>query len=176
MRRQIEERMESFKKCEKETKTKAYSKEALRKSKTQPQNNNNDNNTGLLSHAQMESKQWFDAQVANLHAQNQELDTQLDKYQNITRRENKKHRNKKNNLFEITKINARLDRNKWHLKQLDLCLNRMLHSNINALLYKDIRDDVEYYINESIDDEEYNQYHDDEMYHIILHATSTTNT
>eukprot|EP01083_Nonionella_stella_P258546 883572_1 len=28
MRKQIEERMESFKKCEKETKTKAYSKEA----------------------------------------------------------------------------------------------------------------------------------------------------
>merc|ERR1712115_177624 len=98
MRKQIEERMESFKKCEKETKTKAYSKEALRKSKSQKKHQEK------LTNSQIESKKWFELQINSLNKQTNELELELEKLQNT--RSNKK-RNKKNNDEEITKINDR---------------------------------------------------------------------
>ncbi|ETN99801.1 hypothetical protein RFI_37666 [Reticulomyxa filosa] len=53
-KRQIEIRMESFKKCEKETKTKAFSKEALSSGGGLLKNND------LLSEAQKETKKWIE--------------------------------------------------------------------------------------------------------------------
>ena len=159
MRRKIEERMESFKRCEKDSKTKAYSKAALKRAASEQMQSKSPE----LTSQQSEAKDWFDEQIETLEEENVELEADLDKFQNSGRGKGK--RNKMKNVEEMNKINDRLERNKWHLSKLRTCMERVVDGNVDAMLYKDIRDDVEYYINEAMDDEHYQQY--DEMYQII---------
>merc|ERR1711971_1023328 len=160
MRSLIEERMESFKKCEKETKTKPYSKEALRLKMEQAAAEAN-----ALSEEQQEASDWLEDQIDLLQSQNDKLDEEIDKLQNkSTRKKRKKHDNENE---EMSKMTERLEKNKWHVMQLKRCQDRIVQDEVDPMLYEEIRDDVEYYI-ESFEDDVL--YDDDAMYHAITEA------
>merc|ERR1712228_914962 len=88
MRRRIEERMESFKRCEKDSKTKAYSKEALKRALSEPMQSKSPE----LTSQQIESKEWFEECIETLEEENESLESELEKFQNSGRG---KKRNKK---------------------------------------------------------------------------------
>merc|ERR1719204_312961 len=155
--------MESFKKCEKETKTKPYSKEALRLKMEEMARE-----AAALTPEQNEANEWMEDQMAALQEQVESLESELDKLEKVAAKSSKKRKKKEQPVGEEQQqMTERLDKNKWHLNQLKRCQERIVNDEVDPMLYKDIQDDVEYYI-ESFEDEVL--YHIAEMYHPITEA------
>eukprot|EP00485_Elphidium_margaritaceum_P001688 CAMPEP_0202692114 /NCGR_PEP_ID=MMETSP1385-20130828/6581_1 /ASSEMBLY_ACC=CAM_ASM_000861 /TAXON_ID=933848 /ORGANISM="Elphidium margaritaceum" /LENGTH=942 /DNA_ID=CAMNT_0049347591 /DNA_START=32 /DNA_END=2860 /DNA_ORIENTATION=- len=156
-KQEIEYRMESFRKIEKQTKTKAYSKEALRHSRSsesQPQ----------LTAEQHESKEWLEQQLDTLLQQNTEFEEQLERISSA--RSGKRHKKRKDHEDESNRLSARLERNKWHVQQMEQCVAAM--ACIDTSLVDEIKDDVEYYVHEAFDDPHYQPF--DDMYVNVLNS------
>merc|ERR550532_3895478 len=100
--------MESFKKCEKETETKPYSKEALRLKMEQAAAEAN-----ALSEEQQEASDWIEDQITLLQSQNEKLDEEIDKIQNKSTRKKRKKHDKEDE--DMSKMTERLEKNKWHV-------------------------------------------------------------
>merc|ERR1712129_588947 len=153
-RRQIELRMELFKKTEKDSKQKEYWKSALKAALHEQMEEQSPD----LTSDQLECAEWIEEMKDKLIEQNNEIEEELEKL-------NASRKKKSKNNEVIQSKNSRLDRNKWHLSKLQMCVEKMIKGNSDPNLYKDIQDDVEYYVDEAMEDEHYQQF--DEMYEII---------
>ncbi|KAJ1957956.1 general negative regulator of transcription subunit 5, partial [Dispira parvispora] len=126
-RKMIEKRMEAFKACEKEMKTKAYSKEGLSQiTKVDPKEK-----------AKQETSGWITSVVDQLNTQIDMMEAEAESLQSGPRR-SKKDSSK---LARIRELDQKVERHKWHIQRLELILRSMENGNIAPEQVTEIKDD-----------------------------------
>ncbi|CAG8544620.1 12578_t:CDS:10 [Rhizophagus irregularis] len=131
-RRLIEHQMEKFKACEKEMKTKAYSKEGLQQStKMDPKEKE-----------KMETCEWVSNQIDALSTQIETAEAEVEQLQSVVKK-SRKDSQKVERLGEVENI---IERHKWHVNRLELILRLLENGNIPPEKVIHIKDDIIYYI------------------------------
>lgn len=129
-RKLIETQMERFKVVERETKTKAYSKEGLGAAQK-------------LDPAQQERddlNQWLSNSINTLNLQSEQYESEI-----LLLANSKKKRDKEKEK-EIEKISASLMKHRFHIVRLETILRKLDNMTLDVEQIKSIKDDVEYYI------------------------------
>ncbi|KAL1916998.1 uncharacterized protein VTP21DRAFT_5196 [Calcarisporiella thermophila] len=138
-RKLIEQQMEKFKACEKEMKTKAYSKE------------------GLLQMAKLDPKEkekvdccaWITQSVEDLGLQIETLEAEMETLQ-IAARKGRKDNSKMERLAEIDHL---IERHKWHTSRLELILRLLENDRIPVDRVTPLQEDVRYYVESNQEDD-----------------------
>lgn len=139
--------MERFKACEKEMKTKAFSREGLTNSiKLDPREKEKVETSGFISSMLEE----LEHQIETLEAEQETLQA--------TMKKNRKDATKQERLGEIEEV---IERHSWHVRNLELILRLLENGNIAPDVVNNIHDDIQYYV-ESNQDPEFAE--DDEIY------------
>ncbi|KAG6390954.1 hypothetical protein SASPL_148700 [Salvia splendens] len=143
-RKQIEREMERFKICEKETKTKAFSKEGLgQQPKTDPKEK-----------AKSETRDWLNNVVS-------ELENQIDSFEaEIERLSVKKGKTRPPRL---THLEASITRHKAHIMKLELILRLLDNDELGPEEVNDVKDFLDDYVERN--QEDFDEFSDvDELY------------
>lgn len=149
-RKQIEREMERFKVCEKETKTKAFSKEGLNQAmKMDPKEK-----------AKQEMRDWLTNTVETLSTQVDEFDYEMDGIQsNMKKKEKTPPR--------LTHLEESVSRHKEHVRRLEQMLRLLDNETITPENVGDVKDMVEDYLERNQDD--FDEFSDpDELYDELL--------
>ena len=127
-RKLIETKMEQFKVCEKETKTKTYSKEGLaREARVDPH-----------EAARRSTRAWLRDAADRLGAQVDAAEADVERLS--AGRGAKKHR------AEVEALEASVRRHKWHVARLEQIARLLDNSVLTPERVDEVREDVEYYI------------------------------
>lgn len=138
-RRLIEMQMERFKVVERETKTKAYSKEGLGAAqKLDPAQKEKDEITNWLSNS-----------IEKLSEQVELFESELENLQ-TTQKKSKKDREKQE---RHDCVKNRVEKHRYHIKQLETLMRMLDNETVEVEQIKKIKDDIEYYIESSQDTE-----------------------
>ncbi|KFM67345.1 CCR4-NOT transcription complex subunit 3, partial [Stegodyphus mimosarum] len=130
-RKLIETQMERFKVVERETKTKAYSKEGLGAAqKLDPAQKEKDEITS-----------WLTACIESLNIQVDKFESEMDTI-NFSL---KKKKNDKEKLDRLDELKIRHGKHKYHINQLEALLRMLDNGTVEVDQIKKIKDDVEYY-------------------------------
>lgn len=139
-RRLIEQQMERFKACEKELKTKAYSKEGLQlANKIDPQEKE-----------KVDVCNFITTQVETLSSQIDKYESEAEKLQAAIKKSRKGDSTKTERLDEIEK---RVEKHKHHIMQLEIILRLIENGNLSVEKVNDIRDDIQYYVENHEEDD-----------------------
>ncbi|XP_065514074.1 CCR4-NOT transcription complex subunit 3 [Caloenas nicobarica] len=136
-RKLIETQMERFKVVERETKTKAYSKEGL----------------GLaqkIDPAQREKEevgQWLTSTIDTLNMQIDQFESEVESLSVQTR----KKKGDKDKQDRIEGLKRLLERHRFHVRMLETILRMLDNDSILVESIRKIKDDVEYYVDSSQD-------------------------
>lgn len=131
-RKLIESEMERFKACEKEMKTKAYSKEGLTNStRLDPREKEKLDTANFIS----EMLEDLEHQVESLEAE-----------QEMTRNSMKRNKKDTQKQDRISELEDQLDRHKWHISKLELIMRMLENGNLSADAINNIQDDIRYYV------------------------------
>ena len=134
-RRLIETKMEAFRECEKDTKTKAYSKEGLaRDAKVDPKEKEKN-----------ERKEWINEAMDKLGDLVNSLEADSEKISGG--KTNKKQKE------QLEKLGVRIKKNQWHIDRLELIIRRMENDELELEDVDAIKDDLEYYVDSAPDDD-----------------------
>lgn len=135
-RKIIESKMEQFKVCEKDTKTKAYSKEGLaREAKLDPKE------------AMREEKRgWVKECIEQLHDLENAVEADKEKLMSA-----KGSKSKNRDLME--KCDNKIQKHKWHIARLELIIKLLDNEELDPAQLDDITDSLEYYIESAADDD-----------------------
>ncbi|XP_063798933.1 CCR4-NOT transcription complex subunit 3 isoform X7 [Pseudophryne corroboree] len=137
-RKLIETQMERFKVVERETKTKAYSKEGL----------------GLaqkVDPAQKEKEevgQWLTNTIDSLNMGVDQFESEVESLSVQTR---KKKGDKDQKQDRIEGLKRHIERHRYHIRMLETILRMLDNDSINVDSIRKIKDDVEYYLDSSQD-------------------------
>ncbi|EZA53169.1 CCR4-NOT transcription complex subunit [Ooceraea biroi] len=143
-RKLIETQMERFKVVERETKTKAYSKEGLGAAQK-------------LDPAQKEKDEVTNWLANSIDALNLQMDTFESEIESL--QAGKKKRIDKDKQDRVDELKAKLDKHRYHIRKLETLLRMLDNMSVEVNTIKRIKDDVEYYIESSQDpDFEENEY------------------
>lgn len=143
-RRTIEQDMERFKVCEKETKTKAFSKEGLAQAvKKDP-----------LSEARDQAREWLEQCVEQIEQQKETVEAELESLGG--------GKKKKSNQGREDELREVMDRHLFHTTNLEQLLRLLDNESIAPTDIDEIKDGVEYYIESNMDDPDF--YDDDTIY------------
>ncbi|KAK1119253.1 CCR4-NOT transcription complex, subunit 3 [Melipona bicolor] len=143
-RKLIETQMERFKVVERETKTKAYSKEGLGAAQK-------------LDPAQKEREEVSNWLANSIDALNLQLDTFESEIESLLA--GKKKRLDKDKQDRMDELKAKLDKHRYHIRKLETLLRMLDNMSVEVNTIKRIKDDVEYYIESSQEpDFEENEY------------------
>jgi len=154
-RKLIETQMERFKVVERETKTKAYSKEGLGAAqKLDPAQQEKD-----------EMNQWLSNSINALNLQSEQYESEIESLLASF----KKKRDKEKEA-QIEKIKASLMRHRFHIVRLETILRKLDNMTLDVEQIKTIKDDVEYYI------EDPEQFEDSELIYDDLDLDSVAET
>lgn len=126
--------MERFKVVERETKTKAYSKEGLGAAQK-------------LDPAQREKEEismWLASSINSLQIQIDQYECEIESLL-----VGKKKRLDKDKQDRMDEFRAKLERNKFHVTKLETLLRMLDNDGVEVEQIKQIKDDVEYYIESS---------------------------
>ncbi|XP_070580325.1 CCR4-NOT transcription complex subunit 3-like isoform X4 [Ptychodera flava] len=164
-RKLIETQMERFKVVERETKTKAYSKEGLGlAAKVDPVQRERD-----------ETNHWLQESIDKLSMQVDQFESEIETLSTAT----KKKRPDKDKLERIEELQTWVERHRYHVKNLETLMRMLDNNNIEVEMIKRIQEDIEYYIKCSQDpDFEENEFIyedldlDDNMVQANMMATS----
>ncbi|KAG0269845.1 general negative regulator of transcription subunit 5 [Actinomortierella ambigua] len=134
-RKLIEQQMEKFKACEKEMKTKAYSKE------------------GLSMSARLDPKEkekadlcgWVNDRVEALNIQIEGLEAEVETLQSGAKKKKDPSRER------IIELEEKIERHKWHQGRLELILRLLENGQIDMEKVQAIQEDVNYYVDENTD-------------------------
>jgi CCR4-NOT transcription complex subunit 3 len=138
-RKLIEQQMERFKACEKELKTKAYSKEGLQlANKIDPQEKEKADVCNFIT-----------TQVETLSSQIDKYESEAEKLQVAIKKSRKGDSSKTERLEEIE---SRVEKHKHHIMQLEIILRLIENGNLSVEKVNDIRDDIQYYVENHDDD------------------------
>mmetsp|Transcript_1347 Transcript_1347/g.1969 ORF Transcript_1347/g.1969 Transcript_1347/m.1969 type:complete len:548 (+) Transcript_1347:82-1725(+) len=141
-RKLIERKMEQFKVCERETKTKAYSREGLAKaSRLDPEEKKRLKQRDWLQEKMQEIQDQVEAQEADIEA--------------LTSKRGKK------DVEAIQEAEEIIRRHNWHIEQLEMVTRALDNFAIEPEEVNDLKDEVEYYIESNMDPD---FYHDDQLY------------
>ncbi|XP_061401223.1 CCR4-NOT transcription complex subunit 3 isoform X2 [Musca vetustissima] len=133
-RRLIETQMERFKVVERETKTKAYSKEGLGAAqKMDPAQRIKD-----------EARNWLTNSISSLQIQIDQYESEIESL--LAGKKKRLDRDKQDRMDELR---SKLDRHKFHVTKLETLLRLLDNDNVEAEQVNKIKDDVEYYIDSS---------------------------
>uniref|UniRef100_A0A8C6VQR8 CCR4-NOT transcription complex subunit 3 n=1 Tax=Naja naja TaxID=35670 RepID=A0A8C6VQR8_NAJNA len=136
-RKLIETQMERFKVVERETKTKAYSKEGL----------------GLaqkVDPAQKEKEevgQWLTNTIDTLNMQVDQFESEVESLSVQTR----KKKGDKDKQDRIEGLKRHIEKHRYHIRMLETILRMLDNDSINVDSIRKIKDDVEYYVDSSQD-------------------------
>lgn len=131
-RKLIETQMERFKVLERETKTKAYSKEGL-------------GGAAKLDPAQKEKEdmnQWLSDSIDRLNVQ-------MDKFESDVEANTlalKKKKSDKEKMEKIDELKDRLEKHRYHIYQLETLMRMLDNATISVDDVKSIREDLEFYM------------------------------
>ncbi|KAK7208487.1 Not1 N-terminal domain, CCR4-Not complex component-domain-containing protein [Myxozyma melibiosi] len=145
-RKLIESEMERFKACEKEMKTKAYSKEGLSVTRLDPREKE-----------KMEMANFITSMIEDLDRQVEQKEAELELLQATVKR-GKKDTSKAERIAEIE---SRIEQHKWHQGKLEVILRLLENGNLEVDQVASIQEDIKYYV-ESNQDADFAD--DDEMY------------
>lgn len=125
--------MEKFKACEKEMKTKAFSKE------------------GLIQAARLDPKeqekeeaiQWVNNQVEQLQQQVEGTEAELEALQGTGKKRNKGGQTNAGRQEELEGLN---ERRKWHISRLEIVLRLLNNGSLAVERVNELKEDVEYFV------------------------------
>jgi len=148
-RRLIETKMEQFKVCEKETKTKTYSKEGLaRQEKLSPEEEAKENTC-----------KWIAEIIEQLNQLVDERDVEIERLST--------GKGKKSNKHIIDEYNDFISNHKYHISKLEGIMRLVMNDRLPADLVNELKEDLEYYV-EAHEDDEYIQGYDEEIFYETL--------
>uniref|UniRef100_A0A7N8XN17 CCR4-NOT transcription complex subunit 3 n=1 Tax=Mastacembelus armatus TaxID=205130 RepID=A0A7N8XN17_9TELE len=160
-RKLIETQMERFKVVERETKTKAYSKEGLGLAqKVDP-----------AQREKEETGQWLTNTIDTLNMQVDQFESEVENL-SVQTRKKKGDKEKQDRIEELKRL---IERHRYHIRMLETILRMLDNDSVPVDAIQKIKDDVEYYIDSSQDpDFEENEflYDDLDLEDIPLVATS----
>ncbi|KAL9939470.1 hypothetical protein V8E36_001287 [Tilletia maclaganii] len=153
-RKLIETQMERFKACEKEMKTKAFSKEGLSAAmRLDP-----------AEKAKNEVSNWLSAQVDELSHQIEASEAELETI--AAGGKKKKHGGSKDE--RASELEHQNERRQWHISRLELLLRLLENGNLEVEQVNDVKDDILYFVEtngeENFDEDEgiYDEFNLDE--------------
>ncbi|CAG4959171.1 unnamed protein product [Parnassius apollo] len=135
-RKLIETQMERFKVVERETKTKAYSKEGLGAAQK-------------LDPAQKEREEMSSWLIASIDALNLQIDLFESEVESLL--VGKKKRLDKEKQDRMEELKLKLEKHRFHIKKLETLLRMLDNMSVEVEQIKRIKDDVEYYIVSSLE-------------------------
>jgi len=148
-RRLIETKMEQFKICEKETKTKTYSKEGLaRQERLSPE-----------EQAKYETTSWIGDIIERLSGLVDEAEVEVEKLSS--------GKGKKTNKHLIDDFIFFIAQHKYHISKLEGIIRLVNNDVLDVDIVDPLKDDLEYYI-DSYDDEDYVQAYDEDFFYEAL--------
>lgn len=138
-RRLIETQMEKFKACEKEMKTKAFSKEGLTQSaKLDPK-----------AQEKLEVTSWLQQTVEDLTLQVEQAEAEIEALQGGGRRRGKGQSSSSGRLEDLEHLN---ERRKWHINRLELILRLLDNGSLSSDQVIAIKEDVTYFVENNTDE------------------------
>lgn len=125
--------MEKFKACEKEMKTKAFSKEGLTAA------------TKLDPKAQEKNEvtTWIQSQVEELQIQIEQSEAEIETLQGGGKKKGKSGGAAAERLEELEHLN---DRRKWHVNRLELIMRLLDNGSLAVEKVRDLQEDVTYFV------------------------------
>lgn len=124
--------MEKFKACEKEMKTKAFSKEGLiQAAKLDPKEQEKE-----------EAMVWLQTQVEELQMQVEQAEAEVEALQGAGKKRNKSGTTA-GRLEELETLN---ERRKWHISRLELILRLLNNGSLPTENVMGLKDDVQYFV------------------------------
>ncbi|KAF9534998.1 Not1 N-terminal domain, CCR4-Not complex component-domain-containing protein [Crepidotus variabilis] len=139
-RRLIETQMEKFKACEKEMKTKAFSKEGLiQAAKLDPKEQEKE-----------EAMQWVNHQVEELQMQVEATEAELETLQGTGKKRNKGGSGHSGRQEQLEGLN---DRRKWHINRLEIVLRLLNNGSLAVDKVNDLKEDVQYFVDSNTDED-----------------------
>ncbi|GLH00369.1 Putative ccr4-not transcriptional regulation complex not5 subunit [Gryllus bimaculatus] len=143
-RKLIETQMERFKVVERETKTKAYSKEGLGAAQK-------------LDPAQKEREEMAAWLASSIDALNLQLDQFECEIESLLA--GKKKRLDKDKQDRVEELKSKVEKHRYHIRKLETLLRMLDNMSVEVSQIRRIKDDIEYYIESSQDpDFEENEY------------------
>lgn len=142
-RKLIESKMEQFKICEKETKTKTYSKEGLaREDKLDPE-----------EEAKLATTSWLGDYIERFTQEVEEKDFEIEKLSTGKGKKSQKHR--------IEALQSYVQQMKFHISKLEGIIRLVNNDRLSVDIVDPIKDDLDYYL-DSYEDEDYASAYDEE--------------
>ncbi|KAI9563013.1 putative CCR4-NOT transcription complex subunit 3 [Daphnia sinensis] len=141
-RKLIETQMERFKIVERETKTKAYSKEGLGAAQK-------------LDPAQKEREdisQWLNTSIENLNIQIDQFECEIESL--LAAKKKKLDKDKQERLDKLKEF---LERHRFHIRKLETLLRMLDNLTVEVSQIKKIKDDIEYYIEAASTDPDFEE-------------------
>ncbi|XP_028035931.1 CCR4-NOT transcription complex subunit 3 isoform X2 [Bombyx mandarina] len=135
-RKLIETQMERFKVVERETKTKAYSKEGLGAAQK-------------LDPAQKEREEMSSWLISSIDALNLQVDQFESEVESLL--VGKKKRLDKEKQDRMEELKLKLEKHRFHIKKLETLLRMLDNMSVEVEQIKGIKEDVEYYIDSSLE-------------------------
>lgn len=148
-RKLIETKMEQFKICEKETKTKTYSKEGLaRQEKLDP-----------TEEAKLNTTTWLGEYIERIAEEIEEKDFEIERISS--------GKGKKTNKHQIEQMQQHIANHKFHMSKLEGIIRLVNNDVVDAEAVDQIKDDLDFYL-DSYQEEEYMQTYDEEYIYETL--------
>ncbi|XP_037309808.2 CCR4-NOT transcription complex subunit 3a isoform X1 [Pungitius pungitius] len=136
-RKLIETQMERFKVVERETKTKAYSKEGLGLAQKVDPAQREKEDTG----------QWLTTTIDTLNMQVDQFESEVESL-SVQTRKKKGDKDKQDRIEELKRL---IERHRFHILMLETILRMLDNDSVPVDAIQKIKDDVEYYIDSSQD-------------------------
>ena len=125
--------MEKFKACEKEMKTKAFSKEGLiQAAKLDPKEQEKE-----------DAMQWLQTQVEELQMQVEQTEAEIEALQGSGKKRNKSGSTAAGRLEELEGLN---EKRKWHVSRLEIVLRLLNNGSLSTEKVMALKDDVQYFV------------------------------
>ncbi|THV05402.1 hypothetical protein K435DRAFT_712833 [Dendrothele bispora CBS 962.96] len=138
-RKLIETQMEKFKACEKEMKTKAFSKEGLTQAaKLDPKEQEKE-----------DAIQWLQSQVEELQMQVEQAEAEIESLQGTGKKRNKASA-QAGRLDELEHLN---ERRKWHISRLEIVLRLLQNGSLSTEKVLDLQEDVSYFVKDNAEED-----------------------
>ena len=148
-RKLIETKMETFKICEKETKTKTYSKEGLaREDKMDPE-----------EEARLRTTSWLAEYVERFQQQVEEKDFDIEKLS--------AGKGKKQNKSQIEQLQKHIANHKYHITKIEGIIRLINNEVLEPDPVDALQEDIDYYL-ESYQEDEYIQVYDQDFFYESL--------
>ncbi|CAG9770403.1 unnamed protein product [Ceutorhynchus assimilis] len=130
-RKLIETQMERFKVVERETKTKAYSKEGLGAAqKLDP-----------VQKEREEMQHWLNTSIDELSIQGDSFESEIEQLQSKGKKKLDKDKQER-----MDELKTRLERHRFHIQKLEALLRMLVNESVEAKQIKPIKENVDYYI------------------------------